>query len=116
MRTRSRSARLAGALLLVPLLTLAGPLPGLAQPSDAPAVDTAVEDAPRASSYPAGSVSPLDLRTLAGVEPADGLETDRRTRPVAPGLTLTSMDRFNANGWLRADALTADLSGGVRVD
>ncbi|MEV4538099.1 phosphodiester glycosidase family protein [Asanoa sp. NPDC049518] len=39
------------------------------------------------------------------------IETDRRTRPVAPGLELTSFDRLDANGWIRADALTADLAG-----
>src|SRR5688572_12999912 len=38
------------------------------------------------------------------------LETDRATRPVAPGLTLTSFDRIDSAGWLRADALSADLS------
>src|SRR5688500_4669227 len=44
------------------------------------------------------------------------LETDRRTRPVAPGVTLTSFDRIDAAGWLRADALSASLSGGATVD
>lgn len=39
-----------------------------------------------------------------------------RDAPVAPGLDLTSFDRYDAEGWLRADALTADLSGGVTVD
>ncbi|SNT15961.1 Calcineurin-like phosphoesterase [Asanoa hainanensis] len=39
------------------------------------------------------------------------IETDRRTRPVAPGLELTSFDRLDASGWIRADALTADLAG-----
>ncbi|RZU77876.1 3',5'-cyclic AMP phosphodiesterase CpdA [Micromonospora kangleipakensis] len=112
MRTRRRSARLAGVLLLTPLLSIPGPAPaGLA----APAGDarTAVEDAPAASSYPASSVA---LAPAAGVEPADGLETAKTIRPVAPGLDLTSFDRYDAEGWLRADALTADLSGGVTVD
>ncbi|WP_446216672.1 phosphodiester glycosidase family protein [Micromonospora sp. IBHARD004] len=112
MRTRRRSARLAGVLLLAPLLSIPGPAPaGLA----APAGDarTAVEDAPAASSYPASSVA---LAAAAGVEPADGLETAKAIRPVAPGLDLTSFDRYDAEGWLRADALTADLSGGVTVD
>lgn len=54
----------------------------------------------------------------AAVTAADGaIETDRRTRPVAPGLTLTSFDRLDATGWIRADALTADLGGsGLSVD
>lgn len=120
MRTRRRSARLAGVLLLTPLLSLPGPAPaGLA----APAGDTrtAAEDAPAASSYPASSVAlagaaGVAAATADGVEPAGGLETAKTTRPVAPGLDLTSFDRYDAEGWLRADALTADLSGGVTVD
>ncbi|RQX16026.1 multidrug transporter, partial [Micromonospora chalcea] len=67
-------------------------------------------DAPRASSRPDPAVA------LAGVEPAGGLETAKSTRPVAPGLSLTSFDRYDAAGWLRADALTADLGGGLTVD
>ncbi|GIH04187.1 hypothetical protein Rhe02_22540 [Rhizocola hellebori] len=43
------------------------------------------------------------------------LETDKVTRPVAPGLTLTSFDRIDSAGWLRADALSADL-GRTSVD
>ncbi|MEH0971074.1 phosphodiester glycosidase family protein [Micromonospora sp. CPCC 205546] len=126
MRTRRRSARLAGVLLLTPLLTMAGTLPATAG-APAPATDpslTAAEDAPRASSYstgsvtlagdPAASTSPAAART--GVEPAGGLETTKTTRPVAPGLELTSFDRYDADGWLRADALTADLAGGLTVD
>ncbi|MFR9779663.1 phosphodiester glycosidase family protein [Micromonospora sp. MS34] len=109
MRTRSRSARLAGVLLLTPVLTLAGPVPaGVA----APAVSTAAEDAPAASSRPDAAVA----LAADGLAPAGGLETAKTTRPVAPGLDLTSFDRYDAAGWLRADALTADLSGGVTVD
>ncbi|SCG58457.1 phosphodiester glycosidase family protein [Micromonospora inositola] len=112
MRTRRRSARLVGVLLLTPLLSLPGPAPaGLAAPAGD--LHTAAEDAPAASSYPASAVT---LAGEAGVEPASGLETAKSTRPVAPGLDLTSFDRYDAEGWLRADALTADLSGGVTVD
>ncbi|GAA2432555.1 phosphodiester glycosidase family protein [Actinomadura vinacea] len=42
------------------------------------------------------------------------LETERTTRPVAPGTALTSFDRLDAKGWLRADQLSVDL-GGVRA-
>ncbi|MER6756385.1 phosphodiester glycosidase family protein [Micromonospora echinofusca] len=126
MRTRRRSARLAGVLLLTPLLTLAGTVPANAG-APAPATDpsvTAAEDAPRASSYSADSVTlagdPAASTSAAaaptGVEPAGGLETAKTTRPVAPGLALTSFDRYDADGWLRADALTADLTGGLTVD
>ncbi|MEV4493025.1 phosphodiester glycosidase family protein [Micromonospora coxensis] len=122
MRTRSRTAHLAGVLLLTPLISLAGPVP-VAAAAD-PGVGTAAEDAPRSSSHPAGSVTlardpaagVATAATTTGVEPAGGLETERTTRPVAPGLQLTSFDRYDAAGWLRADALTADLGGGLRVD
>ncbi|MGI5523563.1 phosphodiester glycosidase family protein [Micromonospora sp. CA-259024] len=98
MRTRRRSARRTGILLLTPLLALAGPVPATATP---PAPSLAV--APPAS-------------TAAGLEPAGGLETAKTTRPVAPGVQLTSFDRYDADGWLRADALTTDLTGGATVD
>ncbi|GLW12963.1 hypothetical protein Misp01_80910 [Microtetraspora sp. NBRC 13810] len=80
--------------------------PALAEPAPP---STIAEDAPRASSYPAAS-------TLL-VEPgAQSLETSTKTRPVAPGVTLTSFDRYDAAGWLRADAVSADLAGGVSAD
>jgi exopolysaccharide biosynthesis protein len=44
-----------------------------------------------------------------------GIETAKVTRPVAPGLSLTSFDRYGEDGWVRADALAADLAGDVRV-
>ncbi|WP_200206851.1 phosphodiester glycosidase family protein [Micromonospora coerulea] len=112
MRTRSRSVRLLGVLLLTPLLGLPGPAPAVLAAS-AGGTRTAAEDAPAASSYPASAVA---LAGEARVEPAGGLETAKSTRPVAPGLDLTSFDRYDADGWLRADALTANLSGAVTVD
>ncbi|GIG89376.1 phosphodiester glycosidase family protein [Plantactinospora endophytica] len=116
MVTRRRSARLAGLLLLVPSLTVVGPVPALADPARStalpvPAAATAPEEAPAASSYPSASVAPVPAAPTA-----DRVETDTRSRPVAPGLDLTSFDRYDANGWIRADALTADLTGGLTVD
>ncbi|MFF0317859.1 phosphodiester glycosidase family protein [Micromonospora sp. NPDC005252] len=135
MRTRRRSARRTGVLLLTPLLALAVSPPATAAPP-APSVATrpvasppalpatAAEDAPAASSHPADSVSLAADPTAAtaptaaagGLEPAGGLETTKATRPVAPGVQLTSFDRYDADGWLRADALTTDLAGGSTVD
>ncbi|GIF50118.1 calcineurin-like phosphoesterase family protein [Asanoa ferruginea] len=92
------SARRAG-LVLLPLLAAFA----LAAPASA---DATLVDSAAASSYPAPST------LIAPAAAADqSIETDRRTRPVAPGLELTSFDRLDANGWTRADALTADLGG-----
>ncbi|SCF10294.1 phosphodiester glycosidase family protein [Micromonospora mirobrigensis] len=121
MRTRSRSARAAAVLLLTPLLALPGPSPAAGAAGPTVAADTTAEDAPVASSGPAGPVALARRPTptaapTTGLEPASGLQTAKTTRPVAPGLDLTSFDRYDADGWLRADALTADLSGGLTVD
>lgn len=44
-------------------------------------------------------------------------EVGERTRPVAPGLEHTTFDRYDARGWVRVNALTADLSRrGLRLD
>ncbi|ROT31583.1 phosphodiester glycosidase family protein [Micromonospora sp. HM5-17] len=113
MLLRRRSGALAGLLLLTPSLVAVGPSPAGAAPAvPAPVATsaTAPEESPPASSDRAVSASPV---TAAAT---DGIETDTRTRPVAPGVELTSYDRFDANGWIRADALTADLTGGVTVD
>ncbi|MDG9678227.1 phosphodiester glycosidase family protein [Micromonospora sp. DH14] len=130
MRTRRRSARRTGVLLLTPLLSLAAPLPATAAPP-APSVvaptavapSTVAEDAPSASSWPFNSVglvtdpaATAPTSATDGLEPAGGLETTKTTRPVAPGVQLTSFDRYDADGWLRADALTTDLGGGSTVD
>ncbi|GGP06620.1 phosphodiester glycosidase family protein [Nonomuraea glycinis] len=94
---------------LAAAVLLLGPMALTAAPAQADPPPPA-EDAPKASSYPPPSVM------LAAAEPGDGLDTVKKTRPVAPGISLTSFDRFDALGWLRADALTADLGGGARAD
>jgi exopolysaccharide biosynthesis protein len=54
--------------------------------------------------------------------PADRIETASRTRPVAPGVTLRSFDRYGPDAytgtptWLQGDSLTVDLTKGTTVD
>ncbi|MEU9750281.1 phosphodiester glycosidase family protein [Streptomyces niveus] len=65
--------------------------------------------APPPASRPAG--------TPRSVVDGDGIETARSSRPVAPGVSLTSYDRLESDKWLRVDALSVDLDGGgVRAD
>ncbi|MEV0390855.1 phosphodiester glycosidase family protein [Nonomuraea sp. NPDC050643] len=92
---------LAAAALVLGPMALSAP----AQADPAPPAEDALE----ASSYPAPST--LLARAAAGQR----LETAKKTRPVAPGISLTSFDTFDALGWLRADAVTADL-GGAKAD
>ncbi|WP_235855048.1 phosphodiester glycosidase family protein [Nonomuraea aridisoli] len=92
---------LASALLLAPL--------ALSAPAQADPTPPA-EDALQASSYPESSTL---LARAAVAQPR--LETAKTTRPVAPGISLTSFDTYDALGWLRADALTADL-GSAEAD
>ncbi|MFG1695214.1 phosphodiester glycosidase family protein [Nonomuraea sp. NPDC049309] len=84
-----------------------GPV-ALGTPAQADPVSPA-EDALPASSYPASST------LLAKAAESRRLETAKTTRPVAPGISLTSFDTFDELGWLRADALTADL-GSAKAD
>lgn len=47
----------------------------------------------------------------ASEDPAgQGIETEHTDRPLAPGLGLTEFERLGPRGWVRGDALTADLS------
>ncbi|MFD9721406.1 phosphodiester glycosidase family protein [Streptomyces sp. NPDC059076] len=64
--------------------------------------------APPAASTPVGHSRP--------VSDPSGIETARTSRPVAPGIRLTSYDRFEPDGWLRVDALAVDLTGDITAD
>ncbi|MCZ7456518.1 phosphodiester glycosidase family protein [Streptomyces sp. WMMC940] len=50
------------------------------------------------------------------VADGDGLETARTSRPLAPGVELSSYDRLESDKWLRVDSLSVDLTRGTRVD
>ncbi len=65
---------------------------------------------------PAGS-SDRSAPVLEVGDPSSTLTTDSLTTPIAPGLTLTEFDRYDARGWVRGDVLTAKLGdGGVTPD
>lgn len=66
-------------------------------------------------------VAPPPARAAGGapraVADGDGIETARSSRPVAPGIRLSSYDRLESDKWLRVDALDVDLEGtGARAD
>ncbi|GAB2933782.1 phosphodiester glycosidase family protein [Nonomuraea fastidiosa] len=93
MRWKVPSALLSAALAL----TLTGPVPAWAEP---PAVTAAA-----------------DAAQLAG-----RTETYRETRPVAPGVELSTVELYGPDaadgqeGWLQTYQLSVDLTSGVRID
>ncbi|MEU9360890.1 phosphodiester glycosidase family protein [Streptomyces sp. NPDC048301] len=101
-------------LLATVSATVAGAVaPAVADSAPDPHPHTAAEilrpvAPPAASSAPGGARSVVD---------GDGIETARATRPLAPGVSLSSYDRLESDKWLRVDSLSVDLDGtGVRAD
>ncbi|WP_405674472.1 phosphodiester glycosidase family protein [Streptomyces sp. NBC_01511] len=82
--------------------------------------DSTPDPRPRNAAEVLRPVAPPPASTPAGtprsVVDGDGIETARNSRPVAPGVSLTSYDRLESDKWLRVDALSVDLDGGVRAD
>jgi exopolysaccharide biosynthesis protein/3',5'-cyclic AMP phosphodiesterase CpdA len=83
--------------------------------------------APQALAQPVATPDPVPLvdvpdapgASTDAVDPAHRIETARSTRPVAPGVTLSSFDWYepgDVGGWVRGDALTVDLAAGTTVD
>ncbi|MGW2256424.1 phosphodiester glycosidase family protein [Streptomyces sp. NPDC001780] len=109
----------------VTVLTAGAAVPSAADSNRDPHPRTAAEILRPIAPPPAGA-PPTDPRTpadaRAGAAPgsavdADGIETARTSRPVAPGVRLTSYDRLEPAGWLRVDALSVDLAAtGTRAD
>ncbi|QHZ00127.1 Calcineurin-like phosphoesterase [Streptomyces sp. S4.7] len=99
-------------LAAVTALTTGAITPSVADSSPDPRPRNAVEVlrpvAPPPASRPAGSPR--------SVVDGDGIETARGTRPIAPGVSLTSYDRLESDKWLRVDALSVDLDAGVQAD
>lgn len=87
-----------------------------------PAVaDSTPDPRPRDSAEVLRPVAPPPASGAAGrprsIADGDGIETARSSRPIAPGVSLTSYDRLESDKWLRVDALSVDLDGsGVQAD
>ncbi|MFF7361316.1 phosphodiester glycosidase family protein [Streptomyces sp. NPDC008125] len=112
-----RSAR-----ALVLFATVCGAVVGAVAPA---AADTTPDPHPHTAAEVLRPVAPPGASAPAGVgrsavdDPViddHGIETARTSRPVAPGVGLTSYDRLEATTWLRVDALTVDLREDVRAD
>lgn len=98
-------------------LVVLSPLPSaLADNADEPDRSLATSDA---ADHPTEAMA-ASARTAAAAE--SRIETDERERPVAPGVTLRSFDRYGPDGytgaptWLQADSLAVDLTKGTTVD
>ncbi|MEQ7127176.1 phosphodiester glycosidase family protein [Actinopolymorpha sp. B11F2] len=117
-RLAPATAIAAAALLLLGLVLPGGTRPAAAGPPDAtpaplPDLRSSTSDAARFD-LDAPRSAP---KASAAVEPR--METYERQRPVAPGVTLRSFDRYGPDGftgtptWLQADSLTVDLTKGT---
>ncbi|MEV6651849.1 phosphodiester glycosidase family protein [Streptomyces sp. NPDC051219] len=103
---------------VVVLTTLTALTVGAISPA---AADTTPDPRPRNPAEILRPVAPPPASVPGGtprsVADGDGIETARSSRPVAPGIELTSYDRLESDKWLRVDALTVDLDGsGVQTD
>jgi 3',5'-cyclic AMP phosphodiesterase CpdA len=87
--------------------------------SAAPAVSDDASTSDHAA-FPGDDFLGSGAAARAAVEPR--IETSERERPVAPGVTLRSFDRYGPDGytgaptWLQSDSLTVDLTKGTTVD
>ncbi|MEV7091042.1 phosphodiester glycosidase family protein [Streptomyces sp. NPDC093085] len=103
--------RTAVLIAAVTALTLGAGAPSAADSTTDPHPRTAAEilrpvAPPPASAAGAGAGSGAAPRSVAD---GDGIETARASRPVAPGVRLTSYDRLESDKWLRVAALSVDL-------
>ncbi|MCT2582891.1 phosphodiester glycosidase family protein [Actinophytocola gossypii] len=83
---------------------------------------TALADEPDRGASTSDQLDQPAARVAAAEDPAPRIETAERKRPVAPGVTLRSFDRYGPDGytgdptWLQADSLAVDLTKGTTVD
>ncbi|MBP0458027.1 phosphodiester glycosidase family protein [Streptomyces bomunensis] len=108
-----RSAVLFATVTALTALTAGAAAPALADGGVDPHPRTAAEVL-RPVAPPPATAGGLDAAPAGAAGPTagpDGIETARSSRPVAPGVRLTSFDRLEADKWLRVDALNVDLGG-----
>lgn len=108
------SLRLLAAITATGSLVAMSPAPhAVAAPLPAPSASTSDSVA-----FPGDDF--LGAQAIAAAEPR--IETYQQERPVAPGVTLRSFDRYGPDGftgapnWLQADSLNVDLTAGTTVD
>lgn len=102
---------------LVLLATVTAVTAGALAPA---AADSTPDPRPRNAAEVLRPVAPPAASAAGGtrsVVDGDGIETARTSRPIAPGVRLSSYDRLESDKWLRVDALSVDLDGeDVRAD
>ncbi|MFL6119132.1 phosphodiester glycosidase family protein [Actinophytocola sp.] len=109
-------------LRLLAFLAAAASAMALATPAQADPVLDPNASTSDAAAFPGDDFLPNANRTPAAVATEPRLETATRTRPVAPGVTLRSFDRYGPDAysgtptWLQGDSLTVDLTKGTTVD
>ncbi|WP_243789162.1 phosphodiester glycosidase family protein [Saccharopolyspora gloriosae] len=113
MRSRGLVVVVSGAVLMGVVTAPAGA--ATSSGFTAPVGPPPVEDVPAASAAEHG---PVSVRSAPDrTSGSDGFDTARETSTLAPGLTLTEFERYEPEGWLRGDVLTADLAGsGLRPE
>ncbi|QKV96796.1 phosphodiester glycosidase family protein [Streptomyces sp. NA02950] len=114
-------ARPLAVLAAVSALVAGAAGPAAADDTRAPAPEPFARDAaemlrPIAPPPPAAAEGEKGAADTTSVADGDGLQTARTSRPVAPGVELTSYDRLESDKWLRVDSLSVDLTAGSRVD
>jgi hypothetical protein len=107
-------------LRLLALLAATATAVVLAAPASADPVLDPSASTSDAAAHPGDDFLDGARQTRTATEPR--LETATTSRPVAPGVTLRSFDRYGPDSytgtptWLQADSLTVDLTRGTTVD
>jgi len=127
---RRRTPHLLSTLACLLSFSVAVPAAATEEPAGDPAGSSTGTESTESTETPTPSPAPLESTdTQHSSDPTEPVFTARtgggsayfnvnqRTVPVAPGLEHTRFDRYDVRGWIRVNALTADLSTpGLRLD